>query len=101
MIAASPRSFRYDARCLQVATLTTAADNGLLQGVRAALDGADDALLCVAFIRKAGVHLLGGQLGQLGSRTRLLHTTTFTECSTALGMARELGAQVGILKFAP
>jgi hypothetical protein len=47
--------------------------------------------------KKAAVHLLRRQLEQLGSRARLLHTTTFTECSTALGMAHELGAQVAIL----
>jgi len=90
-------AFGYDASGVQVTTLTTAGDNELLKGVRAALDGADAALLCVAFVQKAGVHLLRGQLEQLGGRARLLHTTTFTECSTALGMARDLGTQVGIL----
>jgi hypothetical protein len=83
---------------VNVTTLTTTGDNGLLRGVRAALDGADEALLCVAFVQKAGVHLPRRQLEQLGSHARLLHTTTFTECSTALELAHELGAQVGIVE---
>jgi hypothetical protein len=84
---------------VQVTTLTTTGDNGLLRGVRVALDGADEALLCIAFVRKAGVHLLRGQLEPLAHRARLLHTTTFSECSTAVGMAQGLGAQVGILNW--
>ena len=58
---------------MDVTTLTTTGDNGLLRGVRAALDGAGDALLCVALVQKAGVHLLRGQLEQLGGHACLLH----------------------------
>jgi HKD family nuclease len=82
---------------VEVATLTTAGSNSLLPSLRAALDGADEALLCVAFVQKAGVHLLRRPLEQLGGRARLLHTTVFNECATALGMAYELGARIGIL----
>jgi hypothetical protein len=82
---------------VEVTTLTTGGDNSLLQGLRTALDGAEQALLCVAFVQKAGVHLLRTPLERLGSRARLLLTTTFTECSTALGMAHRLGAHVSIL----
>jgi hypothetical protein len=82
---------------VQLTTLTTTGDDGLHRGVRSALDGADEALLRVAFVQNAGVHQLRGRLEPLGLCARLMHTTAFTECSTALGMARELGAQVGIL----
>ncbi len=61
------------------------------------LEDAEEALLCVAFVQKAGVHLLRSPLEKLGERVRLLHTTKFTECSTALGMAHGFGANVGIL----
>ncbi len=87
----------YDHVPVEVTTLTTSGDNSLLRGLRFALADADEALLCVAFVQKAGVHLLRAPLERLGSRARLLHTTTFTECSTALGMAHGFGANVGIL----
>ncbi len=87
----------YDGLSVEVTTLTTSGDNSLLRGLRTALEGADQALLCVAFVQKAGVHLLRAPLEQLGARARLLHTTTFTECSTALGMAHGFGANVAIL----
>ncbi len=82
---------------MNVTTLTTGGDNSLLRGLRSALEDADEALLCVAFVQHAGVHLLRAPLERLDARARLLHTTTFTECSTALGMAHSFGASVSIL----
>jgi hypothetical protein len=87
----------WDAGHVQVTTLTTLGEIGLLRGVQDALEGVDEALVCVAFVQKAGVHLVRRQLEPLGMRARLLHTTTFAECSSALGMAHGMGAQVGIL----
>jgi hypothetical protein len=85
------------AACVDVSTLTSASGNTLLRGVRETLDAADDALLCVAFVQRAGVHLLRNQLERLGPRARVLLTTTFTQCRAALGMAEALGASVSVL----
>src|SRR3984885_9994357 len=82
---------------MQVTTLTTDGDNSLLAGLRSTLQDADSALLCVAFIRSAGVHLLHRQLEALGSATRLLLTTTFSENSSALTTAHRLGTSLAIL----
>jgi hypothetical protein len=73
-------------------------DGSLLRSIRTTLDEADEALLAVAFVSDAGVHLLRKQLARLGDRTRLLVTTTFgTTTPTALAMARDLGVDVRTL----
>jgi HKD family nuclease len=82
---------------MEVATVTTA-DRSLLHAVRATLDGADRAFLCVAFVQERGLHLLGNELEDLKRRSapaRLLVTTTFeTTTGSALAMARGLGLDV-------
>lgn len=73
-------------------------DGSLLRSIRATLDEADEALLAVAFVSEAGVHLLRKQFKRLGPRTRLLVTTTFgTTKPAALDMAQHLGADVRTL----
>ena len=42
---------------MDVETVTTS-DRSLLRAVRGTLDGADEALLCVAFVQQCGVHLV-------------------------------------------
>jgi hypothetical protein len=71
----------------------------LLAEVRRSLAEADDALLCVAFANAKGVNLLGPQLGRLGSRCRLVVTSTFggETTATALGLAAGLGVAVRVL----
>lgn len=82
---------------MQVRTSSTH-DGSLLRSIRATLDEADEALLAVAFVSEAGVHLLRNQLKRLGPHTRLLVTTTFgTTKPAALDMARHLGADVRTL----
>jgi len=62
------------------------------------LTGADAALLCVAFVADAGVHLLGRELEGLGGNARLLATTVFGGTSaSALGHATDLGVAVRTL----
>lgn len=69
----------------------------LLTRVRGALDGADDSLLCVAFISMEGVHLLSQQLKH-AKRSRLLATTVFgSTAPAALDMASDLGVEVRVL----
>lgn len=81
-------------------TVTTS-DRSLLHAVRATLDGAEDALLCVAFVQGRGLHLLEQEfeaLRQRRARTRLLVTTTFqTTSPSALSMASGLGLDIRIL----
>jgi hypothetical protein len=85
---------------LHVETVTTS-DRTLLQAVRATLDGADDAFLCVAFVQDKGLHLLRSELERLRrrqARARLLVTTTFqTTSPSALSMASDLGLEVRVL----
>jgi hypothetical protein len=85
---------------VEVATVTTS-DRSLLHAVRATLDGADRAFLCVAFVQEKGLHLLGSELEELKRRRvspRLLVTTTFeTTTSSALAMAHGLGLDVRVL----
>lgn len=82
---------------MEITTITTQGANTLLAGVRSALDGADSALLCVAFVQAAGVHLLRRQIEGLASSTRLLLTTVFSQSSSALSMAQGLGTSVSTL----
>jgi hypothetical protein len=85
---------------MKVATVTTS-DRSLLQAVRATLEGADQAFLCVAFVHEKGLHLLGRELEGLKRRkapSRLLVTTTFqTTSRSALAMANGLGMEVRVL----
>ncbi|MCG3134074.1 MAG: hypothetical protein HMLKMBBP_01360 [Planctomycetes bacterium] len=81
--------------------IVSTADQSLIRAVRATLGDAEDAFLCVAFVHDAGVRLLQRELlalRQRKARIRLLATTTFGATSTsALALARELGAEVRIL----
>lgn len=85
---------------MDVSTVTTS-DRSLLEAVRTALSGADEAFLCVAFVQEKGLHLLGRELESLrrnGARSRLLVTTTFqTTSPSALAMASSLGLDVRVL----
>ncbi len=85
---------------MDVATVTTS-DGSLLHAVRSALDGADRAFLCVAFVQEKGLHLIGTELENLRRRrvpARLLVTTTFeTTTGSALAMAKGLGLDVRVL----
>jgi len=85
---------------MDVATVTTS-DRSLLNAVRGTLDGADQALLCVAFVQQRGVHLVEKELKALAARgaaARLVVTTTFeTTTQAALGMARGIGVEVRVL----
>ena len=55
-----------------------------LEVVRRVLDGADEALLCVAFVQQRGVNLIERQLAALG-RGRLVCTTVFATTRPATG----------------
>ena len=81
---------------MQVTTITTDGSNSLLDGVRTTLNNAESALLCVAFVQSAGVHLLRPHLERLGSSARLLLTTTFGENTAALRRLYDLGVQLAI-----
>jgi HKD family nuclease len=74
-------------------------DNALLPAIRQALAGAQDALLCVAFVNRRGINLLEPQLTGLGARCRLLVTSAFGGDTTgsALARAAELQVQVRVL----
>jgi len=82
---------------MNVSTVTTL-DRSLLGAVRGAIEGAADALLCVAFVQERGLHLLEKELKDLRGRrgrARLLVTTTFqTTTPGALGIAAGLGMEV-------
>ena len=85
---------------MDVETVTTS-DRSLLRAVRGTLDGAAEALLCVAFVQQRGVHLVEKELRALAARraeTRLVVTTTFDATTqAALGMAHGLGVRVRVL----
>jgi hypothetical protein len=85
---------------MDVSTVTTT-DRSLLRAVRGTLDGAERALLCVAFVQQRGVHLVEKELLALAARrseTRLVVTTTFdTTDRAALGMVHGLGVRVRVL----
>jgi hypothetical protein len=85
---------------VEVETVTTS-DRSLLHAVRATLDDAEEAFLCVAFVQEKGIHLLEKELDGLRRRqahSRLLVTTTFqTTSDSALAMAHRLGVDVRIL----
>lgn len=72
----------------------------LLDSVREQLGECDEALLCVAFASRGGVHLLSRQLRRLGPNSRLLVTNVFGSTTTeALVAAQDLGADVRILNL--
>lgn len=82
---------------MEIETVSTA-DQSLLGAVRDTLDGADSALLCVAFIHARGVHLVERELVALHDRARLVVTTTFDQTNgSALAIAANLGTQVRTL----
>lgn len=73
-------------------------DGSLLRAVRSTLTSADTALLCVAFVADAGVHLVGRELEKLGANGRLLATTVFGSTSeTALADASRMEVAVRTL----
>ena len=57
-------------------------DHPMLEALRYTLTGAEEAILCSAFIRRAGVHLVEPQLTVLADRARLVATSTFGGPST-------------------
>ena len=87
---------------MQTTVLTTRGDRGirLLTGVRGQLDRGEEALLCVAFASRGGVHLLSRQLERLGPRGRLLVTNVFGSTSAeALIAAGDMGIDVRVLNL--
>lgn len=70
-----------------------------LDEVRRAVAGADEALLCVAFVHARGLNLIAKQLPPRG-RVRLLATTSFgTTTAEGLQLARQRGIDVRILNL--
>jgi HKD family nuclease len=64
-----------------------ATDVPILHALRHTLADADEAILCSAFVRRAGVHLIEPQLTTLGERARLVATSTFGGPSTGEAFA--------------
>lgn len=62
-------------------------DRPVLDGLRAVLDAPDEAVLCSAFVRRAGVHLIEPQLKALADRGRLVATSVFGGSSTQTALA--------------
>lgn len=84
---------------MDVATVT-APSGGLLSAIRGTLADADEALLCVAFAQRRGVHLITKELETVAKRcgTRVLVTTTFGATSgAALDALHGIGATVRVL----
>lgn len=70
----------------------------LLDTLRDQLEASDEALLCVAFASRSGVHLLGRQLDRLGPNCRLLVTSVFGSTTVdALATATDMGVDVRVL----
>jgi HKD family nuclease len=80
---------------IQVASTWPA--SGLLPAIRRALTGADEALLCVAFLNQKGIHLLEPELTALGSRCRVVVTSVFSEPAPALAQLTRWGNEVRVL----
>lgn len=59
----------------------------VLTGLRAVLDDAEEAVICSAFVRRAGVHLVEPQLVRLGQQARVVATSVFGGASTATALA--------------
>jgi len=84
---------------LQIDTVTTS-DRSLLASVRETLAGAEEALLCVAFVHSRGVHLIEKELRELArrGRSRMVVTTTFDhDGGSALAVAAACGVAVRTL----
>ena len=76
---------------------STKCDPPLIARLRGTLDGADELLLCIAFVTEPGVQLLRRQIKDR-QRVRLLATTSFgTTTAAALSAATDLGAEVRVL----
>src|SRR4051794_6697616 len=75
-------------------------DGSLLEAVRRTLAGAERVLICVAFVKEAGIHLLSNELRKLQSRrrqVRLLVTTTWNSTTAAaLEQADKLNIDVAV-----
>jgi len=79
-------------------------DNGsLLRAVRHTLTGAERVLICTAFVKEAGIHLISRELEALRTRrqqVRLLLTTTWgSTTSAAIERARALNVEVGVYNY--
>jgi hypothetical protein len=59
----------------------------LLDALRWTLEDAEEAILCSAFVKRAGVHLIEPQLRSLGAEARLVATSVFGGASTQLALA--------------
>lgn len=84
---------------MHVDTVTTS-DRSLLDRVRHTLDGAAEALLCVAFVHSRGVHLIERELLGLArrGRSRMVVTTAFDpDGGSALAVAAECGVALRTL----
>jgi HKD family nuclease len=70
----------------------------MLSAVRHTLDDAEEAMLCSAFVRRAGVHLIEPQLRQLAGRARFVATSAFGGPSTneAMGALAELQVRLRV-----
>jgi hypothetical protein len=70
----------------------------VLDGLREVLDDAEEAVLCSAFVRRAGVHLVQPQLEALADRGRFVATSTFggESTQTALAAIDSTGVRVRI-----
>src|SRR5262245_46058777 len=75
-------------------------DDSLLEAVRRTLARAERVLICVAFVKEAGIHLLSEELKKLQARrrqVRLLVTTTWNSTTVAaLEQARALNVDVAV-----
>jgi HKD family nuclease len=59
----------------------------ILDALRLTLEGAEEAILCSAFVRRAGVHLVESQLNSLRDGARLVATSAFGGPSTGEAFA--------------
>ena len=90
---------------MQVEAIATNArdDRNLLRGLRRTLDGADEAVMCVAFASMAGVNLLRRVIEPIKhreGRATLLVTTVFgSSAPEALALARDIGVDVRVMNL--
>lgn len=62
-------------------------ERSVLDGLRAVLDDAEEAVLCPALVRRAGVHLVEAALATLGARGRLVTGPVSREGSSVAALA--------------
>ena len=86
---------------METTTLASWPEPRLLTALRQSLAGADTALLCVAFANQKGVNLLGPQLEALGSRCRLVVTSTFAGGTTANALASVAAMRLSVRVLNP